>query len=350
MELQSLISECDKSNYLGFLTGFPEQLTQANGIPIPSSLTSLKGTIKNIVIAGMGGSAISGDVVASLYLDEVNVNVSVIRDYRIPAYVDEHTLFIASSYSGNTEETISAFNEALARKARIICVTTGGTLAESAAGNNIEVISIPTGFQPRAAIGFSLFVLIKIFAAVGLIKNPTSDIQDCMNEMSTQNTNFRPENDGPNLSLTIAEKLLGKIPLIYTGPAPLDVLGNRLVCQFNENSKVLAFSNVIPELNHNEIMGWADTTPCLDKYYVLFLRDESSHPSVNLRKDITQEILAKYGVPFEIVHAKGDSKLSKIMYFIYLGDYISFYLAMLNHADPSPIGNINFLKDRLKNK
>ncbi len=337
----------DKSNYLDFLTGFSNQLKEAANISIPDNGSNDISEINNIVISGMGGSAIAGDCFKSMYSDLLKMPVEVNRDYNVPAFTGKNTLFIASSYSGNTEETLSATKAAFDNGANIICITTGGKLKDFALKYKLNSIIIPPGFQPRAAIGYSLISLIRLAAESNLIKNADIDIQKSIKLITEMANIHSPENLIKSPSFSLAQDLKEKILLIYTPPAPFDVIGTRLRCQFAENTKVLAFSNVFPELNHNEIMGWAQSTPCIKHYHVLFIRDKDEHPQVTKRINITNEILRKFNVGCSEIISEGATVMERLFSLIYFGDYVSFYLAMINNTDPTPIENIMYLKDNL---
>lgn len=347
--MQDLITKNDKSNYLTFLTNFSQQIKDANQIEIPKFKEEFKSNINNVVIAGMGGSAIAGDFARSMYSNEFKVPVIVSRDYSLPKFANENTLLLACSYSGNTEETLSTFDDGLKKGVKILSITTGGILEEKSKANNIDVIYLPKNYQPRAALGFGLIPILNSLSGLGLLTSKENDIVESINLIDDLQKKFTFDNLNNSEPYQMAKNIVGKIPLMYTGPAPFDVMGTRWKGQLNENSKVLAYNSIIPELNHNEIMGWAETTPNLKDYFVFIVRDDLDNERVKLRMNITKEILEKYGVPVQEVSATGNSILTKIFSLVYLGDWLSFYLAMLTNTDPTPIGNINHLKENLSN-
>lgn len=347
MSIKNAIDQYDTERYGDFLLQFPDQLKGALELNIPD-IHVQDSAINSIVIAGMGGSAIGGELLASLFYDELASPVSVVRDYNLPAFVDKKTLVVVSSYSGNTEETISTYKQAKERGAVIICITTGGFIARNAEQDDIPIVTLPKGFQPRAAIGYSFIPPLRILRNVGLLSGSSDDILETITKIKSLKESFEPDNSESSEPLKLARRLVGKIPVIYTGPPPLNALGNRWKCQFNENSKVLAYCNFIPELNHNEIVGWDIDFAPAESIYPVFLRDKEEHPSVARRMEITQEILDKQNVAFSEVWSSGSSILTRAFSLLYYGDYTSYYLALLNKKNPTSIDNINFLKNKLK--
>ncbi len=347
MNIKELIKRYDGSDYLRFLSQFPDQLKKASKINLLSFPRDLITKIRNITIAGMGGSAIGGEILGSLYRDELKIPITVCRDYKLPAYIDDNALVVVSSYSGNTEETLSCFKEAAGKGAVMLCITTGGLLTTLAEENKAFVITIPEGYQPRAALGFSLIPIIRFLSICSMIPNQDEYIGECIDVISSLSYEYSPEYSSGNKIIELAEMLTGHIPVIYAPGPPLDCLATRWRCQFTENAKILAFGNSFPELNHNEIMGWAENTPCLDKYFVIFLRDVEEPENIKRRIEITREVIAGYGVKSVEIRSAGIGKLSRMMSLLYYGDYLSFYYAVINNTDPTPIENISYLKQQL---
>ncbi|MCP4728017.1 MAG: bifunctional phosphoglucose/phosphomannose isomerase [bacterium] len=347
MNISEITALYDKSDYLRFLNNFPLQLEEAFEIEIPSFSEDIKKSINNITIAGMGGSAIGGEIIGSLYRDELTIPVTVARDYNLPGFVNDRSLVITSSYSGNTEETLSCFKDAVRRNANLICITTGGELSGLAVEHNAKIVTIPEGYQPRAAIGLSLIPLIRILSNNEFISDQDENIRECIEVITSLCGEYSPGNTSGNMIIELAKEISGSIPVIYTPGPPFDCLATRWRCQFTENAKILAFGNSFPELNHNEIMGWAKLTPCLDNYYVIFLRDDGESEKIRSRIEITKEIITKYGVKTAEIRSNGREKLSRMLSLLYYGDYLSFYYAIMNKTDPTPIENIRFLKHEL---
>ncbi len=280
-----------------------------------------------IIISGMGGSGIAGDIVKDLIEDTLSKPISICRKLFLPAFADEDTLFISISYSGNTIETISALEDAIKRKCKIFGMTSGGEMENIFTKNNIPFIKLPAGYLPRVALPFMLFNLINIFKNIGWIKELSLD------ELGS----YKDEIE--NSSKQIAKKLKGKLIIIYT---EYPSVAHRLKSQLNENSKAVAKYDIITEMCHNEINSWKS----LDKNsHIMFLRSNNEHEEVNSMVEIIKKLLEKY--QYTEVFAKGNDKLTEILYLIWLGDFISYYLAIENDVDPEKIPATEFLKKEL---
>lgn len=304
-----------------------------------------KENIKNIIVTGLGGSAIAADLVQNFLKDELSYPFFVNRNYELPKFADENTLVIVSSYSGNTEETISVFEQAVKRKCIIVCISTGGEVEKIASQNNFPLIRLQPGFQPRYALGLSFFSLLKALQMLDIIEDQSNDVEEIINLWKKNGEELSEEN---NIAYEYAEKLTGFIPVIYSAADITNSIGYRWKCQFNENSKLHSFANVIPEMNHNEIIGWE--TYLEKQFYIKLINiiDEDYHPQVKRRFDIVSELLAEKKA--EALNIKSDEKKFKtrLMDLIYLGDWISYYLALLRGHDPTEIKNINLLKEKLQ--
>ncbi len=337
----------DSTNIFKVLSDFPEQVKQAveigNNISIDMDISG----IKNIIITGLGGSAIGGDLLRSYLQYEINIPVQQNRNYYLPHYADENTLVIASSYSGETEETISAYNDAKSKGCKIVCISSGGRLSVMAENDGNYVIKVPRGYQPRCALAFSFFTMLKLFIRLKFIPERDRDIQGVIELASERSMQYGNYSEASNSAVNIAEHLHGKIPIIYSSNDLLDVVNLRWRGQFAENSKTLAFGNYFPELNHNEIVGWQENSEFLRNFALIYLLDREDNPRIVKRQKITKEILEPYrGMDIE-VESEGTSKLERIFDLVYLGDWISFYLAVINKTDPAPIEKINILKNKL---
>ncbi|MFC1557702.1 SIS domain-containing protein, partial [candidate division KSB1 bacterium] len=223
-----------------------------------------------------------------------------------------------------------------------------GTLSEKARNDGFPVISLPSGYQPRAAVGFSLIPLIRLLAHFRLLPDKTDEILETITLIETLNKDYQPahsKNSGP---FQLAQKILGKLPVIYSGPAPIDALGERFRGQLAENAKVLSHSNILPEMNHNEIMGWDKDFTLTKNAFVVFLRDTHEHERIDRRIRITQEVIERHAAGYDEIWSNGTSALARMMSLLYFCDYASFYLALLNKKDPTVIENINFLKENLE--
>jgi glucose/mannose-6-phosphate isomerase len=343
------MKQLDKSRMLDLLLDFPAQCQAASEIAKRAKVLLEEKDFEKIVFAGLGGSAIGADLVRSYLYCESKIPILVLREYELPAYVDSATLVFASSYSGNTEETLSAYTQAKKRGASLIAVSSGGTLKEYAKKDNVTFIQIPAGLPPRSALGYLSIVPLCILAKLGLIK----DVNPAINQAARVLQELKNDNINPRIGLKdniakfIASKLFNKFVIIYGASVHFDVVVTRLRGQLNENSKTLASSHVFPEMNHNEIVGWQNPKKLFKDFVVLLLRDKNMHPRVARRMDITKDILKKEGITVIEIWSRGDELLGRIFSLIYIGDFISYYLAILYGIDPTPVDRVTYLKKKL---
>ena len=304
-------------------------------------------SINKVVILGMGGSAIGGDLIASLVLRECRVPISVHREYVPPAFVDDDTLVIASSYSGMTEETLSAFTPLISTGCKKVVMTYGGQFGQLARENSIPAFIIDYQSPPRAALPLSFLALLGILYKLELVGDKSADVAETcqiLNEVNAKINEKVPQAQNP--AKRLAQKLFGNMAVIY-GAEYLSEVAARWRIQVNENAKAWAFDAAFPELNHNAASGY-EFPPVISKNtQVIMLRSKDLHPRVQLRFDITGRILDKAGVKHEVVEATGKSKLAQMMSLILLGDYVSYYLALLYGVDPYPINAVAYLKSEL---
>jgi len=318
----------DKSNMLNVLENFPKQCREALAI---SKGEKISKKITNIVVAGMGGSAIGGDLLKA-YLSNTNIPVFVNRSYKLPNFVNENTLVFAVSYSGNTEETLSSYHDALTKKAHVIAVASGGRLAELCK----KTILIPSGLQPRNAIAYLFFPMLGLLFNSGLVSVTNKELNEML-------LSLKEVSEFKERAEQIAKKIQGKTPIIYSSGF-LEPVAYRWKCEFNENSKQPAFCHVFPEMSHNEIVGYRFINR--SQYAVILIRDKLDHPRIQKRMDIFLNLIGKH-IDVEEVHTKGEGVLSRMLSAIYLGDFTSYYLAMLNRVDPTPVEVIENLKKAL---
>jgi len=317
---------------------FSKQLKKAIEIGKAAQLHKSNQPITSVVIAGLGGSGIGGSIVSELVALEANASITVCKGYFIPAFVNENTLFIASSYSGNTEETIQALEQAMSKKAKIVCVTSGGKIKEIAEKNKFDTIVIPGGNPPRACLGYSLTQLLFIFKFFGIIK---SDVESQLN--ASIELIDKEEGNITTEAHKITEKLMNKLPVIYTTTYNEGV-AIRFRQQLNENSKILCWHQIIPEMNHNELVGWREKN---ENIAVVLFRDHDEYDRNNTRIEINKEVIQKYTSTIIEIYSKGKSKIEKAIYLIHLGDWISCYLADKRGYDANEINVINHLKSEL---
>lgn len=320
---------------------FPEQLREALEIGQTAHLKTVPTTpIHNVVLAGLGGSAMGGDVVIDLLRDTLRIPMLVNRDYHLPAFVNEKTLVIVSSYSGNTEETVSALKLAQKRKAVIVCITSGGQIAEIARNNNLDLILLPNNSpSPRACLGYSFVQQLFILQHFGLIDDAfIQQINEAANLLEKEQQVICKD------AQKYGQQLFDKVPIIYA-PDGYESVAIRWRQQFNENSKMLCWHHVVPEMNHNELVGWrklnADFAPIFFQNADTFSRNAS-------RITINEEIIQKYTSNILSIHSKGNNKYERMLYLIHLGDWISWYMAQARNVDALEVDVIDYLKRELR--
>ncbi|MDD4859293.1 MAG: bifunctional phosphoglucose/phosphomannose isomerase [Dehalococcoidales bacterium] len=347
LDVPAVYQRYDPGDMLRRIHELPAQCEQAWQEISTFKLPSDYANVDKIVILGMGGSAIGGDLVSSLASLEAKVPVTVNRDYLLPAYVDKKTLVIASSYSGNTEETLSAFAQAQKTGAKLLAATTGGKLKSIVEEQKIPAFIFNYKAQPRAALGYSLLPLLGFLQKLGFIADKSTDVAEMLRIM--RSLTERISENAPtagNPAKQLACDLHRKLPVVY-GAGILAEVARRWKTQINENSKGFAFHEVLPELNHNAVVGYQFPAELRDRIKVIMLKSPLLEPRVLLRYRITSELLDKAGVAHGAVEGEGRSALSQMMSLVLLGDYVSYYLAILYQIDPSPVEVISYLKDRL---
>ncbi|MFQ5823963.1 MAG: bifunctional phosphoglucose/phosphomannose isomerase [bacterium] len=340
------IAKHDSAAMLDRILKFPEQLQHAQSLAKEVKVEYNSDQILNICVTGMGGSAISGDIVRSYLSGVLKIPIIVNRYYTLPNFINENSLVVVTSYSGSTEETLEAYNDANSRNAKIVCITSGGTLSERTKNHGYPVYSIPSGYPPRSALGYLTVPILYTLYGIGLIPNPEADLLETINLLIRLSEEYHPNSEN-NLAKEISYKIKDKIPLIYASVWGFEAVALRWKTQLSENSKVLAFCNLFPELNHNEIMGWGPLQETNQKFQIIYLKDKEDHPKVKKRMSVTKEILGKNTAPIIEVESIGESLLARIFSLVFLGDMVSFYLAILNQVDPTPVKKIDYLKQRL---
>lgn len=330
------------------LLNFPQQCKHAKAIGESFKVPLSYRNFDNIVLSGLGGSAISADLARSFVADYFEKPIYVNRNYTLPGFVNSSTILFCLSYSGDTEETISSYYEGRKKNAKMIILTSGGRLKELAKNNGIPCITIPGDFPPRQALGYSFFPLLYALLKFSGRKPDGKVIDKTITYLSKIQALLKPERKTKeNLAKKIALKLYKKIPLIYGAQDHMDTVVLRFRNQIEENSKHISFSYIFPEMNHNEIVGWENPKTLLRDIAVVFFRDREDYPRTQLRMDITKAIISKYTKNIIEINSEGNNLLCRMFYLIYLGDFISFYLAILNKVDPTPVEKVKYLKDRL---
>jgi glucose/mannose-6-phosphate isomerase len=343
----SIYPRQDPEAMLARIKELPIQCKQAWEAAKSLSLAQNYRDVNKAVILGMGGSAIGGDLVRSLVQAECKIPIFVHRDYGLPPFVDDKTLLIASSFSGNTEETLSGFEPALKTGAKKLAITTGGKLGKMAEGQKIPVFKVEYNAQPRAALGFSFIPTLAVFQKLGFISDKSADVAEAvktLEKMAPSLAETSPEKSNP--AKQMARRLYGHLTVVY-GAGILAEVARRWKGQFNENAKSWAFYEVFPELNHNAAVGYPIPKEVAGKVRVILLRSPLFNDRVKLRYTVTGELLKQSNVGYEIVDAQGQSPLAQMLSLISVGDYASYYLAILNKVDPTPVKAISYLKERL---
>lgn len=303
--------------------------------------------IKNVVIAGMGGSALAALVAKAWLKDDIRVPFEVVRDYDLPSYVDKNTLVIGSSYSGNTEETISAFEQAIKVGAQAAVIASGGKLAERADSDSIAHVLLPTGVQPRMGAIYNLRAIIRLLAHFGVVGSSKFDeISDAAEWLKAETDKWAGEvATTENLAKQLALQAAGKTAIIYGG-ALTSPIAYKWKISWNENAKNLAFYGELPEFNHNEFMGW--TSHPIEKPFVVYdIRSNLEHPQTNKRFEVSDRLLSGNRPKSIVVDMQGDSAIKQLLWGSILADFVSIYLAVINKVDPTPVHLIEKLKKEL---
>lgn len=319
------------------IDGFTNQLQEALNIAGAAVLTP-KTDIQNIVITGLGGSGISGTILSELVQSECPVPIVVNKDYFLPDFVNARSLVIISSYSGNTEETLSAMQQAIAKQAQVICITSGGEVKALASKHAYDTILIPGGNPPRSAIGYSMVQLLNVLQFYGFVKT------DFLTQVKSSIALLNGERDAIKAeSTSVAKTLLGKIPVIYS-LGSCEGVTVRFRQQINENSKMLCWHHTLPEMNHNELVGWTERN---DSLAVIAFHTSFDYERTVKRYEICKPLFEKYSASVTDLVAKGKTKLEQYFYLIHLGDWISVDLADLKQIDAVEVDVITNLKNEL---
>ncbi len=340
----------DPQNMFQSIYDFPNHILEAIEISQSIKLRNTYKNIQNIVIAGMGGSAIAGDIAKTLTNNELKIPVTISRNYSLPNWVNKNTLVICSSYSGNTEETLSSFQDANDRCAMIIGISTGGILTEKLKEHNFDSILIRKGFQPRAALAFSLVPILFLLKKLDFISlDIINDVKSAAILLKDYRDKYCDENDD-NLSYSIAKKIYKTIPIFYAENNNCEIVAFRWKGQLNENSKMLAYHNELPEMNHNEIVGWENNNDLIKNFSVIWISDKSDHPRTIIRMKASRNIIGQLAKHQEVISVDGDSRAIRLLHLLHLGDWVSFWCAILHGTNPNTVEKIDKLKIILSKK
>ncbi len=320
------------------ISDFSKHLQEAREVILKSKLSKPKVSIQNVVIAGLGGSGIGGDIVSEISAPIASVPILVNKSYELPAFVNENSFVIACSYSGNTEETLVALDAAISKKAEIACITSGGKLKEMAEERACDCLSMKDGNPPRSMLGYSFTYLLYFLQFYDIaFSNVKNEIYSAVALLDKEEENIKKE------ALEIAQKLEGKIIATYAANGSLSV-ASRLRQQLNENAKMLAWEAEIPEMNHNELIGWEGGS---NGIAALFLRNKNDYIRNQKRIEIVKDIIGKRTNTLLEIWSKGSSPIERCLYLIHLGDWISYFLSEINNVDIMDIQSIDLLKSEL---
>ncbi len=344
------IKEIDREDILGIEENFHSQLLEAREIIQKSNLEKLKQKeFKGIAFLGMGGSGFAGDIIKALIKDDINIPVEIVKGYKLPAFVKSDWLVVPVSYSGDTEETISAVNQALERGCEVLIICSGGKLEDIGKKNNKAVIKIPPGLQPRGAIGYVFLPTYLALDKLDIITVNSGDIEEALSLIKQKAKLYSRETGSDrNPAKKLALKISGRLPIIYGTEGLLAAVGYRLKCEFNENSKTPCWCNEFPELNHNETVGWERLKDITKKFILLIFREKDESARVKKRIEVTSNLIKENIGEIVEIQVEGKSKLAKALSTMYLGDMASVYLALLAGVDPTPVEKIKILKEELE--
>jgi glucose/mannose-6-phosphate isomerase len=341
LDQADVIARYDKENALGVIAGLPEQLTHE--FPEVAGLDAIKG-VQQIVLTGMGGSAQPGEFVKTWLGEKLPVPFVIVRDYVLPGFVGPQTLVVASSYSGNTEETLAALADAEQRGAQIVVSTSGGKLLEAARAKGYPAFELPNALQPRMAVLYAVRALATMLERLGLVEGVLRELADSGEWLKANVGPWTAEvPTADNAAKQIATELAGHATVVYAG-ATLAFAAMKWKIAFNENAKNIAFYNYLPELNHNEFIGWGH--PEQHGLKVVELRSDLDHARVVKRFDVTNRLSAGRFTPLQ-VRAEGETRLQQLVWTIALGEYVATYLAILNEVDPTPVDLVEEFKAEL---
>lgn len=322
-----------------YIENFSNQLKEAITISESIQIRNIsKENIQAVLVSGLGGSGISGTIISELVAGTSPIPVCVNKDYDLPAWVNKKCLVLICSYSGNTEETIAVMKSAIAKNIPMICITSGGEVADLAEKNNLDVIRIPGGHPPRASFAYPFVQLLRIFEWLGFgAKNFNDEVNDFIRLAEDRKDEIKSQAN------SLAASLHGKIPVIYATSGN-EGIAMRFRQQINENSKMLAWINVIPEMNHNELVGWVGNK---ENLAVVSLRTSYEHPRSAKRLEICRELISPLAASWTEIQAPQASRLTQTLYLIHLTDWVSYFLAELKNIDPVEVNVIDYLKAQL---
>jgi glucose/mannose-6-phosphate isomerase len=341
------MNDMSAEKMMGYLYELPEQFDSCLELKY-DFIERYNKNYRNILVTGLGGSAIGGDLLRNYAGKKASIPVIVNRDYNVPNFTGPNTLVFAVSYSGNTEETLQAYEEARERGADIIVVSSGGKLTQNAKAAGIATVQVPHGFVPRAAVAWLFAPVALILEKIGILDGVAAEIAETSNVLKQMRDNLNPRVGVPqNTARVIAEKTRNHIPVIWGTTGVSEVAAQRWKAQINENAKSPAYYHIFPELNHNEIVGFQVPEDLLKRQVYVILRDNGDNERIMKRIDISKKIIKERVKNVIEVTSKGESYLARMFSLIYMGDYASVYLALEYGINPTPVEMIDYLKNEL---
>lgn len=346
----SAVKALDTLNMLGLQMGYPQQFREGLALARAFQLPAAPQDLHEVVILGTGGgSAASGNLLKSYLFGEAKVPIHVIQGYNAPAFVDEHTIVIACSHSGKTEEINSSFAQAAQKGATLVAMGAGGRLKETAQKLGAAYLDVPGGLMPRVAIGYIFAPILIMLERWGVCADQTAALEESISLMDTLGKEYGPDTPtAQNLAKQVTEKIAGRIPVIYGFSDNFDAVAWRMKNQLGENSKYMAFWNTIPHLHHDEAVGWDMQANLIERLAFVLMRDKTGESQpMQTRWTATREILEERAGATVEVWSRGESLLARMLSLVVLGDFITCYMAIEKGVDPTPVAIIDLFKKKV---
>jgi len=347
VDLTELQKKLDPKDMLRLVESFPAQMEEAWTLGKAFAASIAREDYARVVLCGMGGSAIGGDLIRSFLGSGLEVPLYVSRSYEVPEHLSRGALCIVSSYSGNTAETLHSYESLHPHAKSVVAITSGGKLAELCARDGMPACKIPGGMPPRAAIAYSFFPTLWVVHAAGLCRVEESEFLSAKEHLTRICGEYSRRNPG-NRAMEAAQALQGRLPFVYSTGILCEAVARRWSCQINENSKSLAHFASFTELNHNEIVGWEHPPQVMKNIAIVSLEDEEDHEAAKRQREICLGIVEPHCGGILRVQTAGEGRMARLLSTMLLGDFTSVYLALLNGVDPTPVEKIDYLKSRLQ--
>lgn len=339
------IQSLDSQDMWNKLVSFPSQWEEAMERSARLDLTIDRDRIKRICLVGMGGSSMAAEIIRAYVYDSCPWPIEIVRHYKVPAWINDETLVVATSFSGNTEETLSALNNSRQKGAQAVAIVSGGELMLTSAKQEFDYIKLPGGMPTRLALGYIFVPLYRLFQYLGLIEEGDSELRETKEFLADQRDLFRNTTD--NEALQLAEELNDTLPIFYSDSLLMRPVNLWWQYQFEQNAKTLTYGNFMPEMTHNEIVGWERIVHLTGRLSVVMLKDREDDERVQKRMSIVEELIRDQAASLHVLKSRGKSKLARLFSLMQLADWTSFYLAVKNNVDPTPVTKIDLLKSKL---